>query len=58
MPQIVTLNPAQVGKLAAELEYARLDATRVRLMVQDGGIKIAVGAQPWSLPLGTVEERP
>lgn len=43
--------------LAEELGWAANRSDRVRLMVQDGGLKIAVGSSAWSLPLGSVEER-
>lgn len=55
---IVTITDRQtMRQLAEELGWAAHRSDRVRLVVQDGGIKIAIGAGSWSLPMGTVETR-
>lgn len=56
--QVVTLESRDLLRdLADELGYAANRSQRVRLMIQDGGLKIATGYGSWSPPLGTIETR-
>lgn len=49
---VYTLSAAEIVRLADAFIWAADNGARVRIAVEDG-LKIAVGGEAWSLPMGT-----